>query len=196
MKSMLFIPLLAASSAMADCPVAGDLATGLRVTETNGTVNVFTDIGDDRISSDSLSARGNTYRNVLVHGTHLIELGDTIDGEWDPDNHRIVSYNMPTTDMPMPTPQSTWSFETTIASPGLSGYPETQTQRWGALTTLTIGACTYDMIPGKVTYTNESYTVFEGLHYLPALQLALLFTYQEQGQPVDTYTAATIEAVQ
>lgn len=64
------------------------------------------------------------------------------------------------------------------------------------MTTLDIGECTYDMIPGKLTYTNASYVVLEGLYFLPALELGLLHSYQIQGQPADTYTAVKIEAVQ
>ena len=64
------------------------------------------------------------------------------------------------------------------------------------MTTLTIGPCTYDMIPGKITYINSDYTSFEGLHYLPALQLALLHTYREQDQETSTYTASDIKVVQ
>lgn len=196
MKSVLLIPLLAATTAVADCPVAGDIATGIRVTESGGTVNLFTDAGADRVNSDSVTEYGKTYRNVLVHGTHLIELGDTVDGVWQMESLHIVTYNMPTRDMPIPAPLTTWTVETSIATPGLSGYPETQTQRWGALTTLKIGNCTYDMIPGKITYTNEDFVVFEGLHYLPALELAFLHSYQQQGEDGDTYTAISIEVVQ
>lgn len=195
MKFLTLIPLLTAAPAFADCPVAADLAGGIRVTETDGTINLFTAQGNGVVQNDGTAPDGYTYRNVLAQGTHLVELGDTENGQYVNDSRRIITYPMERTVMPLPTPNSRWDVATTVAAMGNDGYPEQQVQGWGAPATLTIGECTYDMIPGKVTYTNSDFVVFEGLHYLPALGLALLHSYQIQGDPADTYTAAKIEAV-
>ena len=48
----------------------------------------------------------------------------------------------------------------------------------------------------KVVYTNADYVVLEGLYYLPALELALLHSYQIQGEPASNYVASKIETVQ
>lgn len=195
MKILLAVSLLAASPALADCPVAADLATGVRVTETDGTVNLFTAIGDGTVVNDGTAPDGYTYRNILAQGTHLVELGDTSNGAFMPDTHRVVTYPTPRANMPAPTTTTSYEFDTTIAT-STGEYAEVQTQRWGAQSSLTIGDCTYDMIPAKINYTNADYVVLEGLHYLPALELALLHSYQIQGEPASIYTAAKIETVQ
>jgi len=195
MKSLMILTLCAASPALADCPVAADLAGGVRVTETTGTINLFTAQPNGRVQNDGTAVNGYLYRNLLVQGTHLAELGDTDGRDYLPDTRRTVTYPRPDAQMPVPTPNTTATYETTITTSGGS-YPETQDQSWGAMTTLTIGDCSYDMIPGKITYTNTDYVVFEGLHYLPALELALLHSYQIEGSAPDIYDAATIEAVQ
>jgi len=190
----LTLTLFAATPVLADCPVAADLAGGVRMVETNGTVNLFTAQADGRVQNDGVAPGGYMYRNVLVKGTHLAELGDTDGVNYLPDTRRTVTYPQMDAGMPVPTPNTSARYETTITTTSGS-YPETQTQSWGAQTTLTIGACTYDMIPGKITYTNSDFVVFEGLHYLPELSLALLYSYQIEGDRADIYEAATIEAV-
>ena len=195
MKPLIILTLLAASPALADCPVAADLQNGVRVTETTGTTNLFTAQANGRVQNDGATPDGYLYRNVLVQGTHLAELGDTDGSDYLPGTRRTVTYPVADSAMPLPQPNTSATYETTIATSSGS-YPETQDQRWGAMTTLPIGECTYDMVPGKITYTNSDYVVFEGLHYLPALQLALLHSYQIQGDAPDVYEAALIEAVQ
>lgn len=195
MKLLSLLTLLTASPVLADCPVAADLATGVRVTETDGTVNLFTAIGDGVVQNDGTAGGGYTYRNVLAQGTHLVELGDTEQGDYIPDTLRRISYPQTRENMPIPQANSRSEYPTSITSASGS-YSEHQTQTWGTLTTLVIGDCTYDMIPGKLVYTNSDYTVFEGLHYLPALELALLHRFQIQGDPASDYIAARIEAVE
>lgn len=195
MKALLVLTLFAASPVLAECPVAADLADGVRVTESDGTVNLFTAIGDGAVVNDGTSPDGYTYRNILAQGTHLVELGDTSNGAYIPDTRRVVNYPFARVDMPIPSAAASFDFATTITT-GTGEYAETQTQKWGTLSSLTIGACTYDMIPAKVVYTNADYVVLEGLYYLPALELALLHSYQIQGEPASNYVASKIETVQ
>ncbi|MCF2905421.1 hypothetical protein L0666_10505 [Octadecabacter sp. CECT 8868] len=195
MKYSLIVTLLAAAPALADCPVAADLETGIRVTESDGTTNTFRLIDDGIVQNDGVATDGYTYRNLLAQGTHLIGLSDTENGNDIPDTVRTMTYAFAPAGMPIPEASSSRSYQTTVTSP-TSVYPETQTQAWGAMTTLTIGDCTYDMIPGKLTYTNTDYVVYEGLYYLPDVGLGLLHSYQIQGDPVDRYQAIKIEALQ
>lgn len=195
MKPLIILTLMAATPALAECPVAADLETGVRVTESDGTINLFTAVGDGVVQNDGTAPSGYTYRNLLAQGTHLVELGDTENGSYADGTRRTVIYPISRADMPVPTPNSRNEYETTIRAAG-GDYPESQTQMWGAMTTLDIGECSYDMIPGKLTYTNSSFVVLEGLYYLPALELGLLHSYQIQGESADNYVASKIEAVQ
>ena len=195
MKPHLLIALMLGTPALAECPTAADLSGGVRVTEDDGTTNTFTLIGDGVVQNDGLAPDGYAYRNLLAKGTHLIGLSDTQNGQDIPDTVRRMQYPVAASDLPVPTPSSRASYDTTVSANGGS-YPEEQVQAWGTMTTLTIGECTYDMIPGKVVYTNDSYVVNEGLHYLPALELALLYSYQIEGDPADIYTPVRIEALQ
>ena len=195
MKFLALLPLLAATPVFAECPVAADLDSGIRVIETDGTVNLFVNIGDGVVQNDGVAPDGYRFRNILAQGTHLVELGDVDDGSYILGTQQSVSYGVPRGSLPIPTANSTWSVETVVTLDDGGSYPETQSQRWGAPTTLSIGDCTYDMIPAKLTYINSDYEVYEGLHYLPALGLALLNTYQIKGDVPSVYTAARIEAV-
>ena len=195
MKYVLIAALTAASPALGECPVAADLASGVQVTETDGSVNLFTALGDGVVQNDGYSPGGYSFRNVLAQGTHLVELGDTQGEDYVPNSRRTVTYPMAQAEMPIPQTSTSLEFETTITTAG-GEYPEQQIQKWGEASTLTIGECTYDMIPGKVTYTNTNYVVFEGLHYLPDLELSLLHSYQIQGEIASTYTASRIQVVE
>ena len=194
MRIFATIAIFAATPVLAVCPDVTDLANGIRVTETDGAVNIFFTIEDGLAQNDGTASGGYTYRNILAHGTHLIELGDTENGAYITGTRRVVDYAMSTYQMPIPSPSSKWDVDTIVDNGG--EYAERQTQSWGSMATIQIGDCTYDMIPGKLSYTNRNATVFEGLHYLPALEISLLHSYQTQGEPASIYTAAKIEAVQ
>ncbi|MDA9207329.1 hypothetical protein N9O61_00445 [Octadecabacter sp.] len=194
MRVFATIALFTASPVLAECPTASDLANGVQIVEADGTVNLFTALGNGIVKNDGTAPDGYTYRNVLAQGTHLIELGDTENGAYISGSLRVVDYQMQPDQMPIPAPNTTWVVDTIVDNG--SEYDERQTQSWGAITTLSIGECSYEMIPGKVSYINSDYTVFEGLHYLPGLELGILHSYQIQGEPPSHYVATSIEAVQ
>ncbi|MEL6958394.1 MAG: hypothetical protein AAGL89_05510 [Pseudomonadota bacterium] len=194
MKPIYLLACLAAGPALANCPTAADLDGGVRVTEDDGTINLFTRQADGFVRNDGTATFGYTYRNILAQGTHLIELGDTENGEYIAGTIRTVEFPGGNAALPVPSPNTSVEYETTVDT-GTSVYPETQTQVWGAQTTLQIGDCTYDMIPGDLTYVNDSFTVFEGIYYLPEVGLGLLHTYQIEGEAPSRYTASLIEAV-
>jgi len=194
MRSILLLTCLAASPAFAQCPTEADLTGGILITEMDGTTNQFTGQGNGIVQNDGRAPDGFTYRNRLAQGTHLIELGDTDGRNYINDSRIEVSYPQAAARLPIPTASSRWNVET-VVSDSNGRYPESQTQSWGAMTTLTIGNCSYDMIPGKVSYTNADYVVFEGLYYLPELKFAFLNTYQIKGEDPSVYTPMRIEAV-
>lgn len=197
MKSRLLAVLCAvvAGPALAQCPTAADLRSGVRVTESDGTTNVFTAVGDGIVQNDGATTGGYTYRNLLAQGTHLIGLSDTDGGEDIPNTVRRMEYDMAIPALPVPAPGMRNTYETVVTVSDGS-YDETQTQVWGQPTRLTIGDCTYDMIPGKLVYTNRDFVVREGLYYLPALEFALLHSYQSNDDPAAQYVATGIEAVE
>lgn len=197
MKYPFFIALLASSPVFADCPVAADLVGGVRVIEDDGTIVTFVAQGDGLVLQEIIFALDNgiIYRTMLAHGTSVVSSMDTQNGAVIDETQMDTSYPVAPADLPVPTPLSSHTFETTVVD-SIGQYSATQTQSWGAMQSLAIGDCTYDMFLGKVNYTSDYYVVTEKLHYLPALELALLYSRKTDDQPEYFYTASYIETMQ
>ena len=148
MKTPILLALLAASPTWADCPLAADLTTGIRVTEDTGTLNTFVAIGGSVVQQDGATTDNYNFRNMLAQGTHLLSLSDAENGEPIADTLISTAYSIAPNDMPRPQPSMTQTYDTTVTTSDGS-YSETQTQSWGQTTTLTIGDCTYDMRGGR-----------------------------------------------
>ena len=94
MRILATLTLCSATPVWADCPVASDLATGVAITETDGTVNLFLAMGGGVVMNEGTAPSGYTYRNLLAQGTHLMELGDTENGSYVPESRRDIDYGL------------------------------------------------------------------------------------------------------
>ncbi|MDX8347088.1 hypothetical protein SLH49_03730 [Cognatiyoonia sp. IB215446] len=178
---------LFASTAIADCPTGADRATGIRATLSDGSVEEYRDLSPGLVELIARYEDGYTARNILGQGVYVVELSDLEDGQIVPTSRITSAYPMSAEKMPIPKPDTDWQVK--VAMRDSDGFfQEEQTHRWGALTKVTYTDCTYDMIPGELTYQGDGYSYFEEIHYLPALGLGLLVSYAtDDGAPPDVF---------
>ncbi|MEO0930955.1 MAG: hypothetical protein AAFY14_09950 [Pseudomonadota bacterium] len=182
-----------ASSAFADCPTSADRATGIKATLSDGSVEEYRDLSPGLVEVIARYADGYTARNLLGQGIYVVELSDIEDGQIVPTSRITSAYPMSADAMPIPKPGSEWTVK--VAMRDADGFfQEQQSHDWGALTTATYGDCSYDMIPGALNYQGDGYSYAEEIHYLPALGLGLLISYDHgDGSPPDTYSYVAID---
>ena len=135
-------------------------------------------------------------RNLLAKGLYLAEVIDFSGDTLDPATRLTYSYPMDFAEMPLPTPGGNWNTGATVlGSDGMN--VENQVYSFGQFTTLTIGACSYQMMPIEIRYPvqEEDTEAVDTLHWLPDLGLSYLAGSQ-QGQEVDRYDYVGISAVQ
>lgn len=195
MMRLAFAAALCASPALADCPTGADLATGIVFETDIGDTDVFTDAGGGVVQIDSVTPDGYGYRTLLAQGVHLLQLSDTEDGQIVSGSLVNTSYPGVPSDLPVPTPGSTWEVETMINSYG-DIYAETQIQAWGDMIDFTVGDCTFDGIPGKIRYESDGYSVNEGIMFLPALGMSLLLTYDDDEGPREEFNYTAVRAAE
>lgn len=190
------IASLAASTASADCPVAADLATGIAARQTDGTVEEFRAFGPGLVEQIARFSDGYTARNLLGQGVYVIELADLEAGEIVPTSRITSAYPVNADEMPVPSPGADWNVKVAMRdSDGF--YREQQDHRWGQLTEVTYGPCTYEMIPGTLIYTGDGYSYVEEIHYLPALVLGLLVSFADGGDVApEVYTYDTLRVME
>lgn len=196
----LYIPILAAFTlpqvAFANCPTESDLVNGIMVIESDGTEHLFVSASADTVFNFIVTADGYETRNTLVRGTYVLELVELETGRTVPDTMSRTRYAVPVSSIPTPSANTRGDFQTVVTGYG-EDLQEKQSYAWGQEGTITIGECSYTMIPGKIRYENSDYFAIEGLYYLPALGISLLHEYSDSDFPTpDRYTFARIEAAQ
>ena len=187
------VPILLAGPALADCPTADDLATGIRVTETTGDYSTYRDAGDGVVEVTISFEGEDTALNQLARGVYVLRLASTEDDVLILSSVIASDYGMAPADLPLPAPNTENSFEVRSTSFDWSG-TETQTHRWGADKTVTIGDCTWRAIPGTLDYETELETWSETVLFLPDLGLGLLTSITDANE-TQTFTFTSIEAV-
>jgi len=193
MRFLFVFAALTAAPAWANCPTGTDLATGIRIIEDDGTRQVYRSTQNGVVQLDIRSSK-NTFRNLLAQGTHLLQLSELEDGRVIPGSIVNTSYPAAPESLPVPTPSSQWTVETIVRGYG-DIYAEIQTQTWGRLIEYTIGSCSYDVIPGKVRYASDGFTIDEGIYYFPELGIGLLHLIDDSESAPETYTFVQSEAV-
>jgi hypothetical protein len=92
--------------------------------------------------------------------------------------------------MPVPSPAGRWQVDVRVTdSSGV--FPEGQMQAYGAITDLTIGACSYQMIPVLIAYDTDDLYV-EQINYLPELGIGYLVDSQTATDPGGPIPASAI----
>lgn len=183
-----------AAPALAECPEAGDLATGIRATMDDGSFEDYFDLSPGLVEMVG-NYDGYIARNLLGQGVYIIELVDLEDGNAIPDTRTTYSYPDNPAELPIPAPGSRW----TVATAGrtVDGlFSENQSHVWGEMTRATYGSCSYDLLVGQFEYKGDGYSFKEEIHYLPALGIGLLAAFEEQGEGTDVFTYVSFEALE
>lgn len=195
MKPIVLLALTLGTPALADCPTRADLATGITVTEDDGTAHVFRDLGNGLVEQTGTYSDGYTFRNLLGQGVHVVQLADVEDGRIVPDSILNTAYPARATDLPIPYAGLQWGIDTTVRGFG-EIYAERQEQVWGAQITMTIGDCALIALPGKISYASQEGVILETVYYLPQQGMSLLMSYRDPDGTIDEFTYVSLGIAQ
>jgi hypothetical protein len=175
----------------AQCPVAADLETGIVLETIEGEVETFIRLDPHRVRSLFMHSENAGSRILLGKGVYVLELLEEEDGLPMVGTRTTYSFPLPVADLPPITPGGGWSTKAAVLDvDGLSS--EAQHYIFGAQTRVTIGACSYDMIPIELRYRGDAGDAdIDYLHYLPELGISYL-ARSDYGAQSDIYTYHTI----
>ena len=145
------------------CPVAGDLARGIRIDFADGGSETFRSAATPGlVDVTGRDPDGAPYTMQLGGGFHLIRW------EVPGDASSIINYDygLPPAQLPLPQPGATWRSEVHVTAPE-GAREEPQDHRYGKTTQVTIGGCTYTAVEAVIAYaTMDNYV--ESVTWLPA----------------------------
>lgn len=183
---------LAPLGVRADCPTAADLDQGIIFKSDVKYAELFRKLPSGIIETINSEDGKPTSRTLIAKGVYLLELIELENTNPLPSTRTTYAFPDAAADLPDPQPNQT--FETTVAVWDRGEIrSEQQIYTSGALTSVTLGDCTYEMFPVTVTYVDGDRSDKDMLHYLPALKVAYLAatTYDNS---TDTYDYFSIEA--
>ncbi len=177
------------------CPTGADLASGIRIIDGDGAVEVVQDLGNGVVAQEIDFGGGEIAKNQLIKGVYVSKLTLEVDGVIDLSSLLEVTYDRPPAAMSPPTPGLVNRFQTTVTDT-TSSYVEVQEHRWGEVAPFSIGACTFDSLEGQIRYVSEVSTIVETVRYLPELGIGILTAYAYGDETPEIYELVSIEAVQ
>lgn len=198
---ILLTSLLALSPALAfaqgACPTGADLSRGIEFKIGDGATEVYKDNGNGIVQVDFRAPDGFESRVLLGKGIYLLESSEVSNGSIVPSSRITYSHALQPADMPIPRPMGRWVSEAATMADNRPGR-EVHNHAFGPATTLTIGACSYDMIPITLHYGDPDGTI-DHLEYLPDLGLAMLvgssYTDADGMRQDDVYSYISLEAM-
>lgn len=189
--SMFLLTFSAPGLAAAQCPSAADLHTGIALATSQGEVETFTRVDTHRVQSlymysDTAGSRVTLGKGVYVLEVLEVEYGIPVIG-----TRRTLTFPLLAEDMPQVAPWGGWSAKVDILDSDGPG-SENHHYTFGAPTSQTIGACTYEMIPIELRYpSDKDVPDVDYLHYLPELGISYLARSDYDGQS-EIYSYQTI----
>ncbi len=197
MRHLLFfaclLPLCSgAAYAQSACPTVADLPGGIVVVDDQDATETFYPLTPGVIRSDYLDTDGTGSRTLLGQGVYLLQYLYLEGGAPQVNTRATTSYPMTPVDMPVPTPGGAWNtaFASVSETGRVSG--EVLAAVFGDLSELTIGACSYDMIPVTIDYQSDGYQ--ELIYFLPQLGFGLFVGTRNVGEDFDLTTFLSIKA--
>ncbi len=192
---VLALALTAPAAAVAACPTAADLETGIRFEVAGGEWEIFTTLPNGMIVSEYFLEPKVSSRTILAKGLYMVELVDLENGDFVPGTRSTFAFPVAPDQMPDPRDGGGWNLQVAVSDQdGL--FAETQVYEFGTVQNQTYGACTYDMIPvnfwfGEGEIDPELYDV---MHYLPQLGIAYL-AEAKGGEYADVFDYVGISVV-
>jgi len=180
--------------AWAACPVADDLANGIRLMADDGAVETYRKIAPHIVELTVTYDDDDDFadRSLLAQGVYILELSELYNGKADPDTTLVYTYPVAADAMPVPAPGTVWRTRAVVGGSD----DEKITASWGQPQQMTFGDCSYTIIPGELVYTGVDYREVEGMHYLPELGFAYLASVASDDDDfMDEYVILSISAV-
>ena len=161
------------AAAQQACPTAADLQRGIRIEFADGGIETYRQTGPGIVDVAGTEADGTGFNMSLARGLHLLMWEEVSGGQVNPTSRITYDYGTPPPDLPLPRPGKGWTSEVTAVDAVTGARDEPQTHRYGSLSSVTIGACSYAMLEVDIAYaTPDHYR--EMLRWLPDLGLAYL----------------------
>ena len=182
--------------ALAQCPTGADLASGISFRLDDGAKETYKAEGSDRVVVTYVAEDGYQSRLVLGKGIYLLEFAEVADGAVDPDTRVTYSHSLTPEKMPIPQAQGRWVSEVAVLDAGTPA-SEIHNHKFGPNTQITIGECSYDMMPITVFYNDADRTI-DHLEYMPSLGFAVLagssYLGEDEEREEEFYTYFDIQA--
>lgn len=180
----------------AACPTGNDLAGGIQFELEGDATETYTTLNDGVVSVIYKASDGFESRILLGKGVYLLEFAEVVNGNVDASTRTTYSHELQPTNMPDPKPMGRWVSQAAVLESG-TPFKEVHNHQFGPLTELTIGGCSYDMIPVTVYYDDDDRSI-DLLEYMPELGLAILSgssSLDENGERIeDVYSYFSIKS--
>lgn len=192
---MRFLLVLACTAlpAQAACPVAADLAKGIRFATEDGATETFTSDTPGLVAS-LYDYEGVQTWTLLQHGIYLVEVSEAENGQPVPATKITFSFSDPVGGLPNPVDGGGWSGVVTTLD-GDKTSTETLSYSFGPTVTQVFGDCSYDTVPIEVSYPDRDPPFHEDLIFIPDLGLSVLSGVYEDGGSDEQYVYTSIESV-
>lgn len=189
------LPLLTclAVPVLADCPTAADMAGGVRLTDSNGETETFRRLTGQLVEGEFQDGKGGGAKYLLLSGTFVVQVFDTENGQPVAGTRVTTAYPVSADNPPKITPGDRWDVKAIVNDVG-DIYESEESHIYGPDTEITIGACTYGMIPVFSVFRGDG-GFEERLNYLPEFGFAYLVESRDQGQAPVSYHFVNIEAL-
>jgi len=186
---LIVVPMIGA--AQNACPGPADRNKPIRIVFEDDTVEVYRRQAGPVTLIEGFDGGTLTYTIEVVHGTHMLSYETIVDGVPDRSSRIDYDYGLGPSGMPVPSPGGRWQVDAVFSDIDGS-HPEAQSQAYGPLQTIQIGACTYDAFDVYIAYDSPD-GYMETLVYLPALELGYLYSTQTDNDPAFPVAAVGIE---
>ncbi len=182
-------------AAQAACPVAGDLAGGIRMVLEGGDAELFT-LGDTGLVESRLTqAEGRETRFTYARGAYLLESIEHDSGSLRPDSRVTFAFPMRPEETPEPGPGRGWGVRM-VANYGDGPVVEMLGVSFGAPETVELGGCSLEVLPMEQRiFEGGALVAREERHFLPVLGFSYPVAWHEDDR-VDRYDYVSIEAVE
>ena len=175
------------------CPTLDDLKTGIRITYADNFEETYklSEANEHIVTVEEIFDNTDVSHSLLAQGIYLVQSIQEENGALAPSTRITYTYPLSPGNMPVPQPNGSWNAKIAVLSnDGLT--TETHQMRFLERTSLTVGACSYDMVPIRVTYGQGE---GETLYYMPELGFAVIGVWTSNGED-DVYEFTSIEVAQ
>ncbi|MBY6048229.1 hypothetical protein [Vannielia litorea] len=184
-----------AGTAGTACPVAADMAGGVRLELANGDSEVFRRTGAATVESVLTVGGAEQTRFSYARGVYLLESIEMEGGALVPGSRATFAFPTRPEGTPEPAPGHGWGLRI-VATYGGDPVAEMLGIRFGEPGEATIGDCTLEMLPVEQRiYEDGELVAREERNYIPALGFSYALAWHEDDR-VDRYDYVNIEAVE